>query len=195
VVETTLERYHAAESDIDAALEIYRNKLGSSPLASAGLLIHRAQIEWKKGRNSESEKLFRQTLEMDRAAGPEAQLQMATHLIGYAWFLASTGKPLAAESLAREALEIRVRELPPGFWTIDAAKSAVGGVLAALGRYSEAEPLVVLAYAELARKLGPNARDSQSALDRVVRLYEAWGKSEQAQPYRAARRAASEGSF
>jgi tetratricopeptide (TPR) repeat protein len=193
VVETAMGNYDRAEADIERGLEIYRNKLGASPMASADLLFHRAQVAWKRGRNSKADDLFRQALDLDRAAGRAAQLQMATHLIGYAGFLASTGNAIVAEPLAREAVEIRVRDLPAGFWTIETARSSLGATLTALGRYAEAEPLVVPAYTELNRKLGRQARDSQSALERVVRLYEAWGKPEEAQSYRAPRRAAAAG--
>jgi len=186
VVEAALGRYDAAQSGIDAARTIYREKLASLRTGTADLLFQQAQLEWKKGRNPEADSLFRQALEMDRSDRHPAQLLTSAHLLGYAGFLAATGDASRAEPLAREAVGIRVRELPAGFWTIDSARSALGGVLTALGRYSEAEPLLVAAYDDLNRKLGLRARDSQSARDRLVKLYEAWGKPGQAQSYRAA---------
>ena len=186
-VEAALGHYDSAQSAIDSAQAIYRAKVPAFHSGSPDLIFQQAQLDWKRARNSQADSLFRQTLDIDRADGAPARLRTADHLLGYAGFLAATGAPSRAEPLAREAVAIRERDLPAGFWTIDTAKSSLGGVLTALGRYSDAEPLLVAAYGNLDRKLGLRAPDSQSARDRLVRLYEAWGKPRQAQSYRAAR--------
>ena len=67
--------------------------------------------------------------------------------------------------------------------------SLLGGALLGQGRYAEAEPLVVAGYegmkAREARIAVPERSRLREAAERVVRLYEAWGKPEQAAAWKA----------
>jgi hypothetical protein len=88
-----------------------------------------------------------------------------------------------AEPVLREGLAVYERTTPDD-WRRFNAMSLLGGALMSQARYGEAEPLVVAGYEGLkAReaKIRGTSRDSllEGAI-RVVRLYEAWGKSEQA---------------
>jgi hypothetical protein len=62
--------------------------------------------------------------------------------------------------------------------------SLLGGALAAQGRYAEAEPLVVPGYEGMKERASRiTALDQfrlREAAVRAVRLYEGWGKPEQA---------------
>ena len=62
--------------------------------------------------------------------------------------------------------------------------SLLGGSLLGQGRYAEAEPLVVQGYegmkARESRIAVPFRSRLREAAERVIRLYEAWGKPEQA---------------
>ena len=49
----------------------------------------------------------------------------------------------------------------------------------------EAEALVLAGYDKLAAKLGPGHWRTAGALDRVIELYDAWGRREDAAAYRA----------
>src|SRR5262249_21194918 len=89
----------------------------------------------------------------------------------------------AAEPLLREALTLREKATPDDGTRYD-AMSLLGGALLGEGRYAEAEPLVVPGYAGLkareSRIVAPTRFHVREAAVRVTRLYEAWGKSEQA---------------
>ncbi len=60
----------------------------------------------------------------------------------------------------------------------------LGYCLLKLGRYAEAEPLLVNSY-QLLQSKEPQRKRTQKALQRVVVLYEAWGKADRAAQYRA----------
>jgi hypothetical protein len=83
----------------------------------------------------------------------------------------------------RESLAIFEKVGPDG-WPRFNSMSLLGGVLAGQGRYAEAEPLVVGGYEGLRARAAKLLADKKShlaeAAARVVRLYEAWGKPEQA---------------
>jgi hypothetical protein len=60
-----------------------------------------------------------------------------------------------------------------------------GSALAGLGRFEEAEPLILAGLEGVARDRGHAHRRTFEALQRANRLYEDWGKLEQAAAYRA----------
>ncbi len=64
-------------------------------------------------------------------------------------------------------------------------ESIIGACLTAAGRYEEAEPLLVRSYSLLRAELGETHRFTLDALQRIIDLYEAWGRPEQAAEYRA----------
>ena len=93
-----------------------------------------------------------------------------------------------AEVAARECLEISSRTQPDG-WLRFHTMSQLGAALAGLKKYPEAEPLLVGGYEGLrARERGIPASPGKIlavAGDRIVTLYEAWGKADQAAAWKA----------
>jgi hypothetical protein len=93
-----------------------------------------------------------------------------------------------AEPVLRECLAIREGAIPD-HWLRFNAMSLLGGVLTGQGKYAEAEPLVVGGYEGLKAREAtippPGEPRLPEAAARVVALYEAWGKPEQARAWRA----------
>ena len=77
------------------------------------------------------------------------------------------------------------RRFPAGHPHIAEAESILGGCLTLSQRYPEAEALLLGSYAVLEAKLGGQSPEARKALQRIVDLYEAWGRPEQAAEYRA----------
>jgi hypothetical protein len=67
--------------------------------------------------------------------------------------------------------------------------SHLGEVLLGQGRYAEAEPLILQGYEELKARESrihvPDRSLLREAMERVVRLYEAWGKPEEATAWKS----------
>ena len=57
--------------------------------------------------------------------------------------------------------------------------------LTKLGRYGQAEQLLLAAHQVMQTKLGEQHERTQKAINRLFELYEAWGKPEKAAKYRA----------
>ena len=77
----------------------------------------------------------------------------------------------SAEPLLRQALEIRRRAFPEGDWRIAMAKSLLGEALTSLGRYDEAERLLLEAKADpegRARPRGPRSQVDRRAPRRAL---------------------------
>ena len=94
------------------------------------------------------------------------------------------GDPGAAEPLLRECRVIRREALPEGHWLHANTESTLGECLTALGRFGEAEPLLLRSYPVIKAKWGASGEHTQRALRRIVDLYAAWGKPDEAATYR-----------
>ncbi|HEX3130069.1 MAG TPA: serine/threonine-protein kinase [Thermoanaerobaculia bacterium] len=88
----------------------------------------------------------------------------------YASLLVETGRAAAAEPLAREAVAIFREGHPPSALRIADAESVLGGCLAALGRVTEAEPLLRGSWEVLKDAQGESARYREEAQRRLAAL-------------------------
>ena len=100
------------------------------------------------------------------------------------WALEVSGHHAEAEKPLREALEAREQTMPDHFLTWN-TMSLLGGALAGQGMREEAEPLLIEGYEKLQAPDVPiwKARKAK-ALQRIVDLYEAWGKPDEAAKWR-----------
>ena len=98
--------------------------------------------------------------------------------------LAKTGQAQEGEKILREAVKIRTDLLPKGHYWIGLAHSALGECLTIEKRYNEAEPLLLASYETLKTSQGPNNPRTQLALQRLIKLYENWGRLDAASAYR-----------
>jgi hypothetical protein len=101
--------------------------------------------------------------------------------------LESQTRPADAEPLVRETLAIREKQYPAGDYHIAKTRSVLGGLLTAQGRYDEAEPLLLSAYADLIAHPPPEkeAERTPETLNRIVELYQKWPKPEKLAEWRA----------
>ena len=93
-----------------------------------------------------------------------------------------------AEPIIRECLAIR-EQTEPDEWRTFNAKSLLGGVLLGQKKYDEAEPLLLVGYEGLKlreAKIPPPPKDRllREAVERLVQLYEATGKPDEADKWR-----------
>jgi eukaryotic-like serine/threonine-protein kinase len=105
----------------------------------------------------------------------------------YARVLVENGKPELAIPLLNEVIRERSRVLPIGSWQIASPRSILGAAHTALGKYSEAEPLLVEGFEALLASPDAPPQRTADALERVVRLYETWNRPDKAEAYRARR--------
>jgi tetratricopeptide (TPR) repeat protein/tRNA A-37 threonylcarbamoyl transferase component Bud32 len=103
-------------------------------------------------------------------------------------WLVNHGKPIEAEPMLRQCLAIR-EKLEPDNWTTFNTRSQFGGSLLGQGRYAEAEPLILEGYEGLKAReqniLPQGKIRLPEAAQRVVELYEKWGKPDKAAEWRA----------
>lgn len=130
-----------------------------------------------------AERLYREALRLFGRVLGESHPYVAMCLRNLASSLIETGDFVEAEALAGEALEIyRGASADPP--SISAVESTLGGALAGLGRYEEAQALLERSYRVLKEDRGERYLALRDTLRCLVRLYEAWGKLEKAAEYR-----------
>jgi tetratricopeptide (TPR) repeat protein/tRNA A-37 threonylcarbamoyl transferase component Bud32 len=130
-----------------------------------------------------AEVMRREIVAIRRRSAASDSAPLAGDLAALGSNLLNQSKWLEAEAQLVENLAIMERQRSDD-WSRFNAMSLLGGALLGQGRYAEAEPLVVPGYegmkARAAKIPAPYKRRLASAAERVVRLFEAWGKPEQA---------------
>ncbi len=96
-------------------------------------------------------------------------------------------KPAEAELKLRESLMVR-QKLQPDDWTTYETRSLLGQALRDQKKYAEAEPLLLSAYEGLKQRANDIPMQDKhrihQAIERLVKLYEAWGKNDKAADWR-----------
>jgi non-specific serine/threonine protein kinase/serine/threonine-protein kinase len=145
------------------------------------------------GRPADALPLFEETLRRRRATrGPDhpQTLRSVTYLARA--YLA--GQPGRAEPLLREALAIRAQKFPDDWRTFE-TQSLLGASLLDQKKYAEAEPHLLEGYEGMKARVATIPASSRRYLaetaDRIIQLYDAWGKPAQAEAWRRTRTATS----
>ena len=110
---------------------------------------------------------------------------------GIGWLYLEMGRSEEADEELRRALAILEESLPGDHWNIAETRSLLGASLVRRGRFEEAEPLLISGFELLAGQRGTGHKRTRGALERVVDLYESWGRDEKAAEYRELRAAES----
>lgn len=180
-----LDRYAQADSLMGEALEMVRASFPDGHPEVARALRDRAVVQLRAGRFAAAEPYLREALEIhQRIHGPE-NLEVAMTALDLAVTLTRTGRPREGEALAREATTI-LRTLLGGDNSMVVYGGAItGSALVEQGRYAEAEPLLLAAY-ERFRIPRPTTRLwRNSTLRTLARLYQAQGRTTEAERYLA----------
>jgi len=177
--------YPEAEILLKQSKTIYLDVFGSDKNYSVGFV--KANLGWLyflKGDYAKAEDEDRKALDLIRKyLGPEHSMATGTAAtLGLT--LTREGKAAEGEPFLREALEIRKKVLPLGEVQVSTTESALGECLAAQGRYVEAETLLLESYKALKSSQGDQNARTIEARTRLIKLYEAWRKPDEAARYR-----------
>jgi serine/threonine protein kinase/tetratricopeptide (TPR) repeat protein len=139
----------------------------------------------------QAETWLRKRLALIKEQAGADSVAYATALGELASFLVQRQKWAEAEPVLREDLAIRKKKKPEAWGTFE-LMSVLGGALLHRKKYADAEPLLLAGYEGLrqrADKIPPQLKDQklQNALERLVQLYVAWGKSDEAAKWRKKR--------
>ncbi|MBI1917140.1 MAG: tetratricopeptide repeat protein [Planctomycetes bacterium] len=136
---------------------------------------------------AKAEPFYRAALEAVRRQFGAADPRTAVALANLGSNLLEQKKYAEAEPLLRECLAAREKAMPDAWPTFN-AKSMLGGCLLGQKKYAAAEPLLLQGYEGMKQreaKMPPAARPRlPEAIERLVRLYDEWGKKAEAAKWR-----------
>jgi serine/threonine protein kinase/Tfp pilus assembly protein PilF len=185
----------SAERTFRDVIARQRIALGERHPVIAMMLNNLAHVLKQQRRPDEAAAVLDEALGIARTALGNRHQLVAIYLINRAALELERGGPADAEAWLRQALVIRT--LAPGVvpsrrrtlieheWNLPATRSLLGEALVALGRYDEAETLLLAARGELAALPSPPVPDLNATYRRLVTLYTAWGKPRKAVEYRS----------
>jgi hypothetical protein len=141
-----------------------------------------------QGQLVRAETIWRETLAKVRKRNEATSTQIADALASLGENLLKQQKYVEAEALLRDSLTIREQKRPDDWKTFD-TKSMLGGSLLGQKKHADAEHLLLAGYEGMrerdAKVPARNRLRLMAALERLVQLYDAWGKPDKAAEWRA----------
>jgi Fe-S oxidoreductase len=137
----------------------------------------------RAGKVAEAEELGRKTFAVKtRVLGPEhAETVISQSSLGQ---LLCQQQKAEGEQVLRAAVEVAERPTFQSRYPPATYRSRLGSCLGNLGRHAEAERLLLPSYEALAAKLGPKDSRTQETVTEIAKLYDRWGKPQQAASWR-----------
>jgi WD40 repeat protein/serine/threonine protein kinase/tetratricopeptide (TPR) repeat protein len=153
----------------------------------AQLLSQVGRLEEARAHYDQAEPWQRKWLAVVKATSGPDSFVYASELATLGVILLERESWIDAEPLLRECLALREKHEPDA-WTTFYARSMLGGALSGQKKRDEAEPLLVQGYEGMKQRAakipGGGKLRLAEALQRLVQLYDAWGKSDQATTWR-----------
>jgi eukaryotic-like serine/threonine-protein kinase len=146
-----------------------------------------AEVYTRAGRPEKAEPLLRERAARQKQATGADSPEYAVVLAQLGASLLQLQQWARAEPVLRDGLAIRER-IEPGAWTTFYAKSQLGVALLGQDKFVDAEPLLLTGYEGMKQCETSIPADARfrltEALERLVRLYDAWGKKDRAAQWR-----------
>jgi len=140
---------------------------------------------WRLGRVDEAAELFREVVAANvEILGPShPQTLLSTNNLGR--MLMDQGELGEAERVYRRLIPKAEQALPAGHVNLALYHGSYGLLLLRAERYAEAEPEILTALHGLESALGPENPRVRTQVERLVELYEGWGRDDRAAVWRA----------
>jgi len=177
-------RYSVADSLYREGLAIRREQFGSKHAETAGALNRLALSKYGQGQYEAADSLFREAFSIRREQLGPRHPETATTLNNLGGALYAQGKYAAVDSVFREVLSIRRERLGPQHPATATVLSNLGSVAQNRDKYEEAEKHFREALSIRHAALRAGHPNTQASLQKLVKLYETWGRPEREAAYR-----------
>ncbi len=176
--------YEAAKPLFLETLELQRKLLGDKHPDVATLINNIGVVHLRDGDYRTAETRLREALALRLEVLGDTHPDIAGSLSNLARALDGAGNAEEAVPLFERAIRIYADALGSDHWRVSNARGDYGITLTTLGRYAQAEEHLLAALAGLELVMGSSHERTQKTVTGLVRLYEAWGRADQAAEYR-----------
>jgi serine/threonine protein kinase/lipopolysaccharide biosynthesis regulator YciM len=185
-------KYDRAEPLLKEVLQAYMVQLGAEHPSTLTVKYNLATLYYYQGQYDRAEPLYREVLQARAAKLGDEHPDTLVSKSRLGMVYLALGKYAQAEPLLRECLAIREKKEPDAWRTFN-ARSLLGGALLGQQKYAEAEPLLLQGYDGMKQREASIPAQGKvrlsEALERLVQLYDAWGKKDKADEWRSNLRA------
>ncbi len=173
-----------AREQLTASIERKERVVPNSDVLADSLIL-RARIKLALGETQPALDDCERAISIRRARLPANHPDTAEALELLAHIDLALDRPREAERSLRECLAIRASQAENSDpWLTARARSLLGECLTAMSRFEEAESLLLAATDTLSAPYEGEPDERRTHLERLVRLYEAWNRPDDAQRYR-----------
>jgi tetratricopeptide (TPR) repeat protein/predicted Ser/Thr protein kinase len=180
-------KYAEAEALLNKVLEVRRRVLGAEHPDTIETMYYLGALYRRQSKYALAEPLWAKALEVRRRVLRPQHPDTTEVMISLGEMQLSQQRYADSETLLREGLNGWEKARPDG-WKRFYSQGLLGATLAGQKRYAEAEPLLVSGYQGMMNRQAGIPSDSRRALveagERIVQLYESWGKPEKAAEWR-----------
>ncbi len=176
-------RLDQAEPYLRRAHEIHLEELEPGHTDLALTLTSLGRLALAQGEYPWAEEALSKALEIRRGRLGEHPLVAFTET-DLAELHLARGEIDRAEALLHGALAVLRRSKAEDAWEIANVESLLGACLVSRSSYRQAEAGLIESYRRLDQVRGPHAIYTRKALGRIIDLYQAWGRPEEAEAYR-----------
>ena len=179
-------RFAEGNTLFDECLPSMRRLLGDDNYQVLQAATCHASCLNSAGKTAEAGATFEKLVPTLRRTLPLTQPLLLLSLSQYAMILQKQGKYTLAEPMWGEVAELRRKTLAAGNWLIGEAEVMQGTCLVMLGRFQQAEPVLLAGHDHLhsAQASPASAGMRQLARQALAIMYERWGKPDRAAAWR-----------
>lgn len=178
-------RYDDAEPLLVESLENIRRIQGEESRPASAHMNALGVLRTKQGRYDEAEPLLVKAVEIRTRLLGEEDPFVLEFMNDLAVLYREQGQYKEAEDLFGKALGSRQRVLGEKHPDTLTSMSESALLYVKQGRHDEAEPLAIACYQGRSAKFGPEHAFTQDAIQVLLKLYDAWGKPEKTEEWRA----------
>lgn len=139
-----------------------------------------------QGKLDEAETLQRQSVDVLRRIRGDTHLSTMIGMNNLASLLHERKKNDDAEAMLRIACKNAEKTLGADHWITAAFRSNLGNTLVSMKRFDEAQPMLLNCQDVMIRALGEDHPQVAGVREKLIRLYDEWGKPDIADTYREA---------
>jgi serine/threonine protein kinase len=169
---------------LDELLTLRRQALGPEHRDTINTMYNIAWAYATSGRHEQALPRAMEVMELRRRVNGEIDGTSLSDANNVAWLHERLNQVEQAERTYAELVEQARTALPPGDWHLATFLHNHASALRKLKRYEEAEPRQLEAIAIFDKAFGPKHERMQAALKGAVRLYEEWGREDEAAKWR-----------